>query len=770
MTKTIIDLTGIDCVSCAVDIERILSKKEGVEKAQIDPVNVRAWVTHDAKLVSADDLVAAIKKAGYPAKVLETEDERQKTEDGSNEVKKTSEHGMADMKHEMKDMEGMAMGDMGMAGHDHAAMEKEAQIKRRLWHFIVGAIVSIPAILFAFFIDIPRENEIILLPAALVVFWSGWEFFKMGVPPFIRRGRANMDTLVGLGVGAAWLFSAAVTIFKLNLPLYFDVAVVVTTLVLLGRYLEAISKQKAGESIRKLLELGAKQAHKIFHLDKTNFEIHEMKDVPIEEIKVGDLLLVKPGEKIPIDGRIVHGTSSIDQSVVTGESIPVEKKEGDEVIGATINQQGTLIVKAEKVGKDTVLSQMVRLVQEAQSSKAPIQKLVDVISDKFVWGVIIIALATFGIWYWVVGIPITIAFVHLVTVLIIACPCALGLATPIAIVVGTGKGAENGILIRNAAALEKAQKITAIVFDKTGTITEGKPKITDLYADDPTDLLAVAYTLEEKSEHPLSQAIVDGAKERKIAKKAGELRNFKNVPGEGVTGSLGVHRYGIGNRKLMRRLGIEIGPATLRKLEQFEQNGKTVLILGQERKRVLGLIAVRDNLKKGIAEIIKGLEAMNIKTMMLTGDNQKVGQALANEAGIGEFRAEVSPEEKVEAIRSLHDKGEFVAMVGDGVNDAPALAAADVGFAIGTGTDIAIETGDIVLVEGDLSKARKAIILSRATNSNIRQNLFWAFIYNAVLVPVAAFGIAGPILAGAAMAFSSLSVVLNSLRLKRVKL
>lgn len=652
----------------------------------------------------------------------------------------------------------------GHEHHDHAAAESGGQIRGRLLNFVIALVLAVPVIAFSFFINIPSENWLMLGAALIVVAYSGREFFQMGIPSFVKSGLANMDTLVAIGISAALLFSAAVTILGKELAVYYDVAAVVTTLVLLGRYLEAVSKGKASEAIKKLLQLGAKKARVIRGKEEV--------EIPIEKVKVGDILLVKPGEKIPVDGKVVEGYSSVDESMVTGESVPVEKKIGDKIIGATVNGRGVLKIEATAVGEGTLLAQIVKLVNQALGEKPPIQKLVDTISLYFVWAVIVIALGTFFGWYFFGG-DLSQAVIYTVAVLIVACPCALGLATPISLVVGTGKGAELGIIIRKAEALERAKKLTLLYFDKTGTITFGKPSLVNVIegkGQDRQTVLTIAASLEAASEHPLAQAIIEGAKEAKISFK--KVSNFEALVGQGIRGKIGEKEYFLGNRRLLEKTfkgeTLKGGEEIVKQAEKLEDEGKTVMFL-MTKDEILGILAAKDKIKLSSVEAIKKIEAMGIKTALLSGDNERVAKAIAKEVGMKEFRGEILPQEKAKLVEAAKSSGEVVAMVGDGVNDAPALAEADVGIAIGTGTDVAIETGDITLVHGDLVKAYEAIRLARATDKNIKQNLFWAFIYNVILVPVAAAGFVNPILAGGAMAFSSISVVLNALRLKRFR-
>jgi Cu+-exporting ATPase len=552
--------------------------------------------------------------------------------------------------------------------------------------------------------------------------------------------------------------------------LYFDVAVVVTTFIVLGKYLEAKAKSSASEAIKKLLKLQAKTAH---YVDNKG-NVHDM-DVTM--VKVGDVLLVKQGEKVPVDGIIIEGLASLDESMVSGESLPVDKKVGDKVIGATINKSGLFKMKAQKVGNETFLAQIVRVVEEAQASKAPIQRLADKITEVFVPIVIVIAIGTFIAWILIGPSPkFSYSLVNMVAVLIVACPCALGLATPIAVITGTGKGAEKGIIIRNAQAIEVAGKIKIVVVDKTGTITKGQPAVTDVIpclTPNPNVVLQIAASLGVNTTHPLDAAVVQKAKEAGLAPD--RVNDFEAVSGKGISGTIGASCYFFGNKKLMNDAKIDLN-SIQSVINRLEDAGKTVLILA-DSSNVRGVIGIADTVKETAQAAVKNLKGLGIDVWMITGDNQRAAEAIAKSVGIKNVIANVLPEQKASKVRELQKNGVVVAMVGDGINDAPALTQADVGIAIGTGTDIAIESGGITLVSGDPIGIYRAIILSRKTLSNIKQNLFWAYAYNVILIPVATgalypfFGLLlNPILAGAVMAFSSLSVVLNSLRLKRIKL
>ena len=734
--KTTLQIKGMHCASCAVSIQKDLVKVPGVKEVSVNYANQKGYVEFDENKTGINDLIKSVRDTGYDA----TSESNEKP------------GGM----HQMPD--GEMMSDMDHT--EHAQAESNKEVKTRRNNFLLAAILTVPIVVLSFFADFPKENEIMLLLSTFVLL-AGREFYIFGFRT-LRKFRASMDTLVALGTAFAYGFSAHTTLFKPDLPNYYDTAAVIITLILLGRYLEALAKGRAGEAIKKLLELGAKLAH-----IKRDGQIM---DIPVEEVAVGDILLVKPGEKIPVDGMVVSGNSSVDESMVTGESIPVEKKINDEVVGATVNGRGVLEVRATKVGKDTVLAKIIKLVEEAQSSRAPIQKLVDVISEYFVGGVIILAMLTFGGWMYATG-DFSKSLINMVAVLIIACPCALGLATPIAIIVGSGRGAGLGILIKRSESLEKMRDITVMVFDKTGTLTKGKPEVTRVHSlvGDENKLISIAYTLEQHSEHPLATSIIKFAESKSI-KNLADAKDFNSVTGKGMTALINGDVGLIGTKKLLVEFEVTIDQAADTMIKVEEDLGRTVLLVATKKSGLLGFISVADTIKETSAQAIKSLIKMRIRPVLLTGDNNRVAAAVAKEIGITEFYAEVAPDLKLKLIADLQGKGEFVAMVGDGINDAPALAKSNVGIAMGTGTDVAIESGDVVLVKGDLLKAVEAIQLSKATLRNIKQNLFWAFFYNTAGLPLAAFGLLNPIIASGAMAFSSISVVLNALRLKRVKL
>lgn len=759
-------IQGMHCASCAITIERALEKIPGVKSASVNLMSEKAAVEYEEP-ATPEILKNAVAKTGYKLIV------------------------------QMEAHLPASAFDAADGGHgDHDKMLKESEIALLLKKFIVGATLSVLVMILSFPI-IPTIYRFLLsfIFTAPVLFWVGWQFWR-GAYYGLKNFTANMDTLVALGTGAAFFYSAAVVFLEFTgkggFNVYFDVATIVTTLIILGKYLEAKAKGSASEAIKKLLKLQAKTAHVIS-------DNGSEKEVLIENVKVSDIILVKPGEKIPVDGIIIDGGSAIDESMVTGESLPVDKKIGDEVIGATINKTGAFKFRAVKVGKETFLSQIIKLVEEAQASKAPIQKLADQITGIFVPVVLLISVASFVVWLIFGPAPsLSFALVNAVAVLVVACPCALGLATPTSIVVGTGKAAEHGIIIRDAEALELAAKINTVVLDKTGTLTKGEPSVTDIIGIKNNEpFVQIAASLEKFSEHPIAKAVVVYAAslgrqsshplDTAIQKQAQELKtdfyevkNFKAHPGKGIEGEITVsgktRKMFLGNRSLLRDIKVFLIPEIKNRAINLESQGKTLLFLS-DSQNIWGIIAVADTLKKNAGESVKLLKNLNLEIRMITGDNERTAEAIGRKLGIKNIMAKILPQEKSEKIKELQKNNKRVAMVGDGINDAPALAEADVGIAIGTGTDVAIESADITLVSGDPMEIYKAIKLSRQTLKNIKQNLFWAFIYNIILIPVAAgalwpfFGITlNPILAGGAMAFSSLSVVLNSLRLKRIRL
>lgn len=750
--KIQLSISGMHCASCAGKIEKALEGVPGVTNAVVNFATEKATVETEKQTVDNALLVKAVEGIGYKAEAL-----RQAQGVGGSG------------------------GDHHGGEHDHAAMMKEQelqQLKNKVVWCILGAgVVMVGS--FQNFIpglrDIPTSlmNFVLLVVTTPLLFWGGSVFFK-GAWSAAKHGTTSMDTLVALGTLTAYLYSIVVTLVPrligeaAEAGTYFDTTAVIISLILLGKYLEAKAKSRASSAIKKLMGLAPKTAR----LVRGNEEI----DVPILQVQRGDVLRVRPGEKIPVDGAVLEGESSVDESMITGESIPVLKKAGLSVVGATLNKHGTLLIKATKVGADSVLAQIIRLVEEAQGSKAPIQRLVDVVVSYFVPVVIGIAVAAFVAW-WIFGEGpvLTQALLAAVSVLIVACPCAMGLATPTAIMVGTGKGAENGILIKDAESLELAHKVRTVVLDKTGTITEGKPVVVE--ATDK-DLLKVAASLEKMSEHPLAEAVVNKAKENGL--ETLPVKNFKSITGAGVVGE--VERDGkwqmtfVGTKDLLQQNGISTNNLE-NDVSKEEAGGKTVIWVAAQGQ-ALGYLAIADTVKATAKGAIEQLRALGVESYMLTGDNERVAEAIAKEVGIKKVLARVLPDQKSAKVKELQEQTRgLVAMVGDGINDAPALAQADVGIAMGTGTDVAMESAGITLMRGDLTALVGALKLSRATIRNIKQNLFWAFFYNIVLIPVAAgvlfpkFGITlNPMLASAAMALSSVSVVGNALRLKRIKI
>ncbi len=737
-TKQSFPIKGMHCASCVKVTERALKKVPGVKDAVVNLATEKATVTYDKENCTPEQLAASIAKTGY---TLELEE-------------KSEEIAEAEKKKELQLLRNKVIASLVLGG-------------LILWGSFPGLMKTSPAFLQNFWVQ--------LLLATPVQFWAGSEFYRTAIAALKHR-TSNMDTLVALGTTVAYFYSAFVTIFPgvfmglgVEIMPYFDVATIVIGLILLGRYFEAKAKAGTSGAIKKLVELQAKTARIIRNGKET--------DIPIEQVRVGDILRVRPGEKIPVDGQIVDGESSIDESMISGESIPVDKAKGDMVIGSTMNRAGTFTYKAMKVGSDTMLAQIIKLVQEAQGSKAPIQRLADTVSSYFVPVVIMLAFATFGIWYLFGPNPSFLyAMLNTVAVLIIACPCAMGLATPTAIMVGTGLGAEKGILIKDAESLELANKIKAVVFDKTGTLTNGKPEVTEIVSLNSfkkEEILKFAASIEKGSEHSLAEAIVKKAEEEKVSLSA--IAKFHAIAGFGVEGAVGSKKVVFGNRKLMDREKIDYKSST-EQISKLESEGKTVMLLAVGEK-LAGLIAVEDTIKPSAKAGVKSLLEKGVEVIMITGDNQRTANAIAQKLGIKRVLAEVLPQEKEAEIQKIKKEGKIVAMVGDGINDAPALAAADVGIAMGSGTDVAIEAADIILVNKDLQAVSSAVELSKKTMRTIKMNLFWAFGYNVVLIPVAMgalhpfFGILlNPIFASVAMAMSSISVVSNSLLLKRVKI
>ena len=655
------------------------------------------------------------------------------------------------------------------------AFEKpEIELKRLKFFVVAGIVFTVPIILLTYLRTLPIwiNNYLLFLLETPVQFVVGWRFYK-GAFDALKNRMGNMDLLIAIGTTAAWAYSTIAVFLPSVFPvggIYFDTAAVIITLILLGNLLELSSKGRASQAVRKLLDLQPRMTHVI----RNGFET----DVPVESVNVGDILVIRPGERIPVDGLVIEGNSAVDQSAITGESIPVEKEKGDEVIGATINSSGLLRIRTSKVGSDTVLAKIVQLVEEAQMAQAPIQSIADKISGYFVPAVILIATGAAAGWYFYGGLPVNFAILVFVSVIVIACPCALGIATPTAILVGTAKGAQNGILIKSGEYFETAYKLQTIVFDKTGTLTRGKPSITDVITTGKhteLEMLQLASIAEKGSEHPLGRALIQATQEKRI--DIPDASSFKAIPGQGVSARYANRTILLGNRKLMTANEVSLEPIESG-ISKLEEEGKTVMILAND-KEAIGAIGLADTLKDDAAETIKELKRMNVEVVMLTGDNKRTANAIAAMLGIDRVVADVLPEQKANIIKDLQEEGKVVGMVGDGINDAPALAASNIGVAIGSGTDVAVETSGIVLIRNNLLDVVTAIRLSKATVRKIKQNLFWAFCYNVALIPIAAGALVPflgsgvynylPYLAAAAMASSSVTVVSNSLLLNRFK-
>lgn len=735
-----LSLNGMSCASCVTTIERALDEVPGVLEARVNFATEEATVDVNSGIVDVEELVAAVTAAGYGARHAVDE-----------------------------------------PGSDKEQAARERLYRRLLQKFWFAAVVSLPVIYFSYpeiFPGVPEKGSTALnsiwggmaLLTLAVMAWSGSQFFTGAWAAFKHRS-ANMNTLVAIGISAAWLYSTAALLFPGFFPeerlrdVFFDVAVVVTALVVLGAALEIRARARTSEALKKLVGLQAKTARVI--RDDTEIEI------PIEMVMVDEIVVVRPGEKIPVDGVVISGASAVDESMVTGEPIPIEKTEGATVIGATINKTGSFRFRATRVGRDTMLAQIIQMVRDAQGSKAPIQRTVDKVSGYFVPTVMITAIVTFMVWFTFGPSPALVyAVITAVTVLVIACPCALGLATPTSLMVGIGKGAEHGILIKSGDALETAHRIDTVVLDKTGTVTQGKPSLTDIVAMSgfsEEEVLYFSASAEVGSEHPLGEAIVSGARNRNIS--AGEPSDFEAVPGHGILATVDRRRVALGNLRFMADNGIPAA-ASEDLLERLSDEGKTAMVVGVGGE-LAGVIAVADTVKEDSVAAIQRMHDLGLEVVMITGDNRRTASAIAEQVGIDRVLAEVLPEDKANQVKLLQAEGRVVAMVGDGINDAPALAQADVGMAMGTGTDVAMESGDITLVKGSLTGIVTAIELSKATIRNVRQNLVGAFAYNTLGVPIAAgvlypfFGLLlSPLLAGAAMAFSSVTVVSNANRLR----
>ncbi|MCC3145415.1 heavy metal translocating P-type ATPase [Halanaerobium sp. Z-7514] len=719
--KLELPIKGMSCTACAQAIEKNIKKLDGILEVNINFATEKGHVEYLADLTKKKDIVKAVEEAGYEVE--------------SEEIS----------------------GSEAKAGEENMEMEKAR--KKLIYAFVLTIPVFILMFgsLLGYSLAVPNFVQA-LIEAALafpVVFILGYQTHK-GAFNSVKHGGANMDVLITLGTFSAYAYG--VSSFFFDLDRFFGLAAGIMAFHLLGKYLESKAKGKASQAIKKLMELGADTARII--------TAEQEKMIPVEEVEVGDIMLVKPGEKIPTDGQVIGGKSAVDESMATGESMPVKKLEGDEVIGGTINKQGVLKVKASKVGEDTFLSQVIKMVEEAQGSKVPIQAFADKVTSYFVPTVIALAILTFVAWIIVGGTQaITTAVFASIAVLVIACPCALGLATPTALMVGTGKGAENGVLIRDGEAVQTMKDITAVVLDKTGTITKGEAEVTDIIAAgefDENKVLELAGSAEKSSEHPLAEAIVKKAEAKNI--EFMETKDFNAVVGRGIEAVLKDKVILVGNQKFMESKEIDIQELK-DKIISLEEEAKTAMIVAYAGQAI-GIIAVADTIKKDSVKAIKAFKAMGLKTIMITGDNSRTARAIADQVGIESVISEILPEDKSNEVKKLQSQGEVVAMVGDGINDAPALKQANVGIAIGTGTDIAIESSDLTLVSGELSSVVSGLKLSRYTFATIKQNLFWAFIYNTIAIPIAALGFLNPIIAAGAMTISSISVILNSSRLK----
>ena len=725
-------ITGMTCAACSTRIEKGLNKMEGVLQANVNLALEKASVEFNPSAISTKDLIQKVESLGYGAMVKNDENEKE------------------------------------------AVDYRQKEIEKQQGKFLFAAILSLPLLWamaghfsFTSFLWVPdafMNPWVQLALATPVQFFIGKQFY-VGAYKALKNKSANMDVLVVLGTSAAYFYSIYLSIQTIgsdahSVGLYFETSAVLITLIILGKLFEAKAKGRSSEAIKKLMGLQAKTA--------TVIRNGEEMTIPLEDVVTGDTLLVKPGEKVPVDGEVLEGTSALDESMITGESVPVDKTVGDRVIGATINKNGFLKIKATKVGKETALSQIIKIVEEAQGSKAPIQRMADSISGIFVPIVVGIAVITFLIWYlWADPGNFASALEKLIAVLVIACPCALGLATPTSIMAGSGRAAEYGILFKGGEHLEMTHKVNTVILDKTGTITNGAPVLTDVLTDhDETEFLSLVGSAEKQSEHPLAQAIVEGIKEKSIELK--EVTDFENIPGYGIKANVDGKEILVGTRRLMKKYNVEID-LVLDKMEGLEKKGKTAMLAAVDGNYA-GLVAVADTIKETSTQAIKRMKDMGLEVIMITGDNKQTASAIAKQAGVDQVIAEVLPEGKAEEVKKLQAQGKKVAMVGDGINDAPALATADIGMAIGTGTDVAMEAADITLIRGDLNSIPDSILMSHKTMKNIKQNLFWALAYNTIGIPIAALGFLAPWLAGAAMAFSSVSVVLNALRLQKVKL